>query len=106
MKRIPAAVAAYIGCAIWFTSSGSLVNPAGTIRRAFSDSFAGIAPQSLPAFVVAQLAGGAAGLALAGLLYGGTGRRTARRTGRGAGRKAEGGMGEAPAARPPYEAVS
>ncbi|GHB65596.1 MIP family protein [Streptomyces cirratus] len=69
-KLIPAAVAAYIAAAIWFTSSGSFANPAGTVGRAFSDSFTGIAPQSLPGFVAAQLLGGALGLALAGLLYG------------------------------------
>ncbi|MCJ1678732.1 aquaporin [Streptomyces sp. APSN-46.1] len=67
---IPAAVSAYIAAAIWFTSSGSFANPAGTIGRAFSDSFTGIAPQSLPGFVAAQLVGGAVGLLLAGLLYG------------------------------------
>ncbi|MFD0267065.1 aquaporin [Streptomyces sp. NPDC127106] len=105
-KLVPAAVAAYIGCAIWFTSSGSFANPAGTVGRAFSDSFAGIAPQSLPGFIAAQLVGGVAGLALAGLLYGGTGRGTGCGAAQGAGRKAEGGTGEAPAARPAYEAVS
>ncbi|MEU3773097.1 aquaporin [Streptomyces sp. NPDC032472] len=81
-KLIPAAVAAYIACAIWFTSSGSFANPAGTIGRAFSDSFTGIAPQSLPGFVAAQLVGGALGLALAALLYGGAGRGTGRSAGR------------------------
>ncbi|MBT2477951.1 aquaporin [Streptomyces sp. ISL-94] len=69
-RLIPAAVAAYIAAAIWFTSSGSFANPAGTIGRSFSDSFTGIAPQSLPGFVGAQLLGGILGLALAGLLYG------------------------------------
>lgn len=69
-KLVPAAVAAYIAAAIWFTSSGSFANPAGTVGRAFSDSFTGIAPQSLPGFVVAQLLGGILGLALASLLYG------------------------------------
>ncbi len=69
-RLIPAAVAAYIAAAIWFTSSGSFANPAGTIGRSFTDSFTGIAPQSLPGFVVAQLIGGILGLALAGLLYG------------------------------------
>ncbi|MBT2402796.1 MULTISPECIES: aquaporin [unclassified Streptomyces] len=73
-RLIPAAVAAYIAAAIWFTSSGSFANPAGTIGRAFSDSFTGIAPQSLPGFVAAQLVGGALGLVLAGLLYGKTGK--------------------------------
>ncbi|MFJ3172423.1 aquaporin [Streptomyces roseus] len=69
-KLIPAAVAGYIAAAIWFTSSGSFANPAGTIGRAFSDSFTGIAPQSLPGFVAAQVVGGVLGLTLAALLYG------------------------------------
>ncbi|MGW0364997.1 aquaporin [Streptomyces sp. NPDC002990] len=71
-KLIPAAVAAYIAAAIWFTSSGSFANPAGTVARSFSNSFTGIAPQSLPGFVAAQLVGGFLGLALAALLYGRT----------------------------------
>ncbi|MEU5808936.1 aquaporin [Streptomyces sp. NPDC047718] len=110
-KLAPAAVAAYIACAIWFTSSGSFANPAGTVGRAFSDSFTGIAPQSLPGFIAAQLVGGAAGLALAGFLYGGSGRASGprgaggraggrRAGGRGAGRETEGGTREAPTARP------
>ena len=53
----PAAVGAYIGAAYWFTSSTSFANPAITVGRVFSDTFAGIAPASVPAFVVAQLAG-------------------------------------------------
>ncbi|MFZ3471523.1 aquaporin [Streptomyces sp. 4.24] len=76
-KLIPAAVAAYIAAAIWFTSSGSFANPAGTIGRSFSDSFTGIAPQSLPGFVAAQLLGGILGLTLAALLYGTTRRAAA-----------------------------
>ncbi|MEV7172868.1 aquaporin [Streptomyces sp. NPDC093224] len=74
-RLIPAAVAAYIGAAIWFTSSGSFANPAGTLGRSFTDSFTGIAPASLPGFVAAQLLGGVLGLALAALLFG-TGRGT------------------------------
>jgi glycerol uptake facilitator-like aquaporin len=58
----PAAVGAYIGAAYWFTSSTSFANPAATIGRAFTDTFAGIAPASVPGFVLAQLAG----LAVAG----------------------------------------
>lgn len=60
----PAAVGAYIAAAYWFTSSTSFANPAITIGRGFSDTFAGIAPASMPAYIVAQLAGGllAAGL--------------------------------------------
>ncbi|MFD3538020.1 aquaporin [Streptomyces sp. NPDC058662] len=69
-KLVPAAVAAYVAAAIWFTSSGSFVNPAGTVGRSFTDSFTGIAPQSLPGFVAAQLVGCAVGLLLATLLYG------------------------------------
>jgi glycerol uptake facilitator-like aquaporin len=60
------AVAGYIAGAYWFTSSTSFANPAVTVGRAFSDTFAGIAPASVPMFVVAQLVGGAvaAGLVL------------------------------------------
>jgi glycerol uptake facilitator-like aquaporin len=63
------AVAAYIGAAYWFTSSTSFANPAVTVGRAFSDTFAGIAPGSVPGFVVAQLVGGAIGVALVRALY-------------------------------------
>lgn len=66
----PAAVALFIGSAYWFTSSTSFANPAVTIGRAFTDTFAGIAPASVPAFVVAQLVGGAIGLALVAVLFG------------------------------------
>jgi arsenate reductase len=65
----PAAVGAYIGAAYWFTSSTSFANPAVTIGRAFTDTFAGIAPSSVPAFIAAQLAGLAAGVALLLALY-------------------------------------
>ncbi|TDO44202.1 glycerol uptake facilitator-like aquaporin [Kribbella sp. VKM Ac-2527] len=65
----PAAVGAYIGSAYWFTSSTSFANPAVTIGRAFSDTFAGIAPGSLPGFVIAQLIGAAVGVGLLRLLY-------------------------------------
>ncbi len=61
-------VAAYIGAAYWFTSSTSFANPAAVLGRMFSDSFAGIAPASAPAFVLAQLVGAAVGLALHGAL--------------------------------------
>jgi glycerol uptake facilitator-like aquaporin len=64
-----AAVGAYIGAAYWFTSSTSFANPAVTVGRIFSDTFAGIAPGSVPAFVVAQLVGGAVGGGLVLLLY-------------------------------------
>jgi glycerol uptake facilitator-like aquaporin len=63
------AVGAYIGAAYWFTSSTSFANPAVTVGRIFSDTFAGIAPSSVPAFVLAQLVGGAVGLALVLALY-------------------------------------
>src|SRR6202142_849267 len=53
----PFAVAAYITAAYWFTASTSFANPAVTIARAVSDTFAGIAPSAAPAFIVAQLAG-------------------------------------------------
>jgi glycerol uptake facilitator-like aquaporin len=61
--RVAAMVAAYIGAAYWFTASTSFANPAAAFGRMFSDSFAGIAPASVPGFVAAQLAG--AGLAVA-----------------------------------------
>lgn len=54
---IPASVALYITAAYWFTSSTSFANPAITIARSLSDSFAGIAPADVPAFIAAQLAG-------------------------------------------------
>jgi arsenate reductase len=54
----PAAVGAYIGAAYFFTSSTSFANPAIDVGRMFSDTFAGIAPASVPAFVIAQLVGG------------------------------------------------
>ena len=54
---VPMAVGVWIGGAYWFTSSTSLANPAVTIARSFSDSFAGIAPQSVAMFVVAQVIG-------------------------------------------------
>ncbi|WNJ55912.1 aquaporin [Nocardia seriolae] len=63
------AVATYIGSAIWFTSSGSFANPALTLGRMLSDSFTGIAPASVPAFVAAQIVGGLAGLSLMTLLH-------------------------------------
>lgn len=59
--RAAAMVAAYIGAAYWFTASTSFANPAAAFGRMFSDSFAGIAPASVPGFVAAELAG--AGLA-------------------------------------------
>jgi glycerol uptake facilitator-like aquaporin len=64
-----AAVGAYIGAAYWFTSSTSFANPAVTIARMFTDTFAGIAPASVLPFLLAQLVGGAIGLALTLVLY-------------------------------------
>ncbi len=62
--RASAMVAAYIGAAYWFTASTSFANPAAAFGRLFSDSFAGIAPGSVPGFVLAQCAGAALGLML------------------------------------------
>jgi arsenate reductase len=70
----PAAVGAYIGAAYWFTSSTSFANPAVTIGRAFTDTFAGIAPASVPGFIVAQLIGLVVGVGLLLALYPGVGR--------------------------------
>jgi glycerol uptake facilitator-like aquaporin len=66
--RVSAMVAGWIGAAYWFTSSTSFANPAAAFGRMFSDSFAGIAPAGVPAFVVAELAGAALGLLLHQLL--------------------------------------
>ncbi|GAA2718866.1 MULTISPECIES: MIP/aquaporin family protein [Streptomyces] len=66
----PLLVAPYIGAAYWFTSSTSFANPAVTIGRAFTDTFAGIAPVSVPPFIVAQLIGAAAGLGLVAVCFG------------------------------------
>jgi arsenate reductase len=66
---IPAAVGAYIGAAYLFTSSTSFANPAITIGRMFSNTFAGIAPASVPAFIVAQILGGALAIGLIHVLY-------------------------------------
>ncbi|WP_245155145.1 MIP/aquaporin family protein [Nocardioides sp. 1609] len=63
------AVGAYIGAAYWFTSSTSFANPAVTVGRIFSDSFAGIAPSSAPAFVAMQLVGLVVGVGITLVLY-------------------------------------
>jgi glycerol uptake facilitator-like aquaporin len=63
------AVGAYIGAAYWFTSSTSFANPAVAVGRMFSDTFAGIEPSSVPGFIVAELVGGAVGLAFVRALY-------------------------------------
>jgi glycerol uptake facilitator-like aquaporin len=66
---IPYAVGLYITAAYWFTASTSFANPAVTIARALSDTFAGIAPAGVPAFIVAQLVGAAIATALAAWLW-------------------------------------
>jgi glycerol uptake facilitator-like aquaporin len=65
----PGAVGAYIGAAYFFTSSSSFANPAISVGRMLSNSFAGIAPASVPAFVVAQVAGGACAILAIRTLY-------------------------------------
>jgi glycerol uptake facilitator-like aquaporin len=65
----PVAVGLYITAAYWFTASTSFANPAVTIARSLSDTFAGIAPSSAPAFIVAQLLGAAAAAALFSWLF-------------------------------------
>ena len=66
---VPYAVGLYITAAYWFTASTSFANPAVTIARALSDTFAGIAPGGVPAFVIAQLAGMLAAVAIAPWLW-------------------------------------
>jgi glycerol uptake facilitator-like aquaporin len=66
---IPAAVGAYIGAAYFFTSSASFANPAITVGRSFSNTFAGIAPASVSGYAAAQLLGGACALLLIRVLY-------------------------------------
>ena len=68
-RSAPAAVGAYIGAAYFFTSSTSFANPAISIGRIFSNTFAGIAPASVPGFVAAQLVGGLAAVVLLRFLY-------------------------------------
>ena len=65
----PAAVGAYIGAAYWFTSSTSFANPAITIGRMFSDTFAGIAPSAAPLYIAAQAVGGVLAFLLIRMLY-------------------------------------
>jgi glycerol uptake facilitator-like aquaporin len=65
----PFAVAAYITSAYWFTASTSFANPAVTLARAASNTFAGIRPADAPGFILAQLAGGAAATLLFTWLY-------------------------------------
>jgi glycerol uptake facilitator-like aquaporin len=67
---VPASVALYISSAYWFTSSTSFANPAITVVRSLSNSFAGIAPGDVPAFILAQLAGACLGAVVAHFLFG------------------------------------
>jgi glycerol uptake facilitator-like aquaporin len=69
ISTAPAAVGAYIGAAYWFTSSTSFANPAITVGRMFSNTFAGIAPASVPGFVIAQLIAGVVGIGIIRTLY-------------------------------------
>ena len=66
---IPASVALYIAAAYWFTSSTSFANPAITVARSLSDSFAGIAPPNVVGFVIAQFGGAAVAAALSRWLF-------------------------------------
>lgn len=61
-SRVAAMVACYIGAAYWFTASTSFANPAAAFGRMFSESFAGIAPPSVPGFMVAELVGAGVGV--------------------------------------------
>lgn len=66
---VPASVALYIIAAYWFTSSTCFANPAITVARSLSDSFAGIAPADVPGFVAAQIVGAVAGMGVAQFLF-------------------------------------
>jgi glycerol uptake facilitator-like aquaporin len=68
-QTAPAAVGAYIGAAYFFTSSASFANPAITVGRMFSDTFAGIAPAAVPSFVAAQVIGGLLAVVIVKVLY-------------------------------------
>jgi glycerol uptake facilitator-like aquaporin len=68
-KSTPAAVGAYIGAAYFFTSSTCFANPAIAVGRMFSDSFAGIAPSSVPSFVAAEILGGGLAFLVIKVLY-------------------------------------
>jgi arsenate reductase len=68
-RSTPAAVGAYIGAAYFFTSSTSFANPAITVGRMFSNTFAGIAPSSAPSFIGAQIVGAVVALGVIAVLY-------------------------------------
>lgn len=76
-RLAPAAVGAYIGAAYFFTSSTSFANPAITVGRMFSNTFAGIAPSSVPSFISAQIVGGLVAFGLIRILYPGVTRSEA-----------------------------
>ena len=69
VQHVAWAVGAWIGAAYWFTASTSFANPAITIGRTLTNTYAGIAPASAPAFIAAQLAGGVIGTLLAVIVY-------------------------------------
>jgi glycerol uptake facilitator-like aquaporin len=69
VTAVPVAVAGYIGAAYWFTSSTSFANPAVTVARTLSDTFAGIRPASAPGFIAAQLVGATLAVACARVLF-------------------------------------
>lgn len=75
--NVPASVALYITAAYWFTSSTSFANPAITVARSLSNSFAGIAPACVPAFVAAQLVGAMVAYLICRILFPGTSKETA-----------------------------
>jgi glycerol uptake facilitator-like aquaporin len=68
-RAVPALVACYIVAAYWFTASTSFANPAVTVARSLTDSFSGIRPMDVPGFILAQLIGAAAALAVAQVLF-------------------------------------
>jgi glycerol uptake facilitator-like aquaporin len=68
-QAVPASVALYIVAAYWFTSSTSFANPAITLARALTDSFAGIAPAAVPAFILAQLCGAFAAMGVGRIIF-------------------------------------
>ena len=69
LQHVAWAVGAWIGAAYWFTASTSFANPAVTIGRSLTNTYAGIAPASVPGFIAAQVVGGAIGTVLAVTLY-------------------------------------
>ena len=72
---VPYAVGLYITAAYWFTASTSFANPAVTVARSLSDTFAGIAPGNAPAFLIAQIIGAILALAVSGWLWRSVARR-------------------------------